>query len=98
MPHLLKVALLTVVAFLGGAMVFAGMRFWFATHRTVLTTFEIPASCDPDAVRIDNNDPWLDRDFILHRIAAAVILLLGVSMLCWAVALMRKKRGHVSAT
>ena len=74
-----------------------GGHFWLASHRTLRTLLDpAPASSEPDAVCFDNLDPWLDKDFILHKIAAAIILLLGVSILGWAVAFMFKKQ-HDSA-
>ena len=98
MPRLLKIVVSTVSAFLGGVLSILGVHFWFAVHRTVTTLLDpAPASSDPDAMRFDNSDPWLDKDFILHKIAAAVILLLGVSILGWAVTFMFTKEHDPAA-
>ena len=98
MPRLFKIVTSTVFAFLGGVLSVLGIHLWFAAHRTVTTLLDSPpAGSDPDAVRIDNSDPWLDKDFVIHKIAAAAILLLGAIFLGWAVTLMFKKEHEPAA-
>jgi hypothetical protein len=99
MPRLTKIALSTVLGFFGALLAVFGARFWFAAHRTVSTIFDSsPRGSDPDAMRIDNADPWIDKGFILHRITAVVVLLVGLALLVWAVSLIRAKREHDLAT
>lgn len=97
MPRLLKIELFALLAFLGGVFTFAGVRFWFATHRTVRTLLD-PLPAESDGMRMDNIEPWLDKEFIFQRIGAVVILFLGISLFCFAVALVRQKKLHDSAT
>jgi hypothetical protein len=97
MPRVLKVALLTILAFVGGLFTFAGIRFWTAAHRSVRTVFD-PLPADSEGMRMDNMDPWVDKEFIFQRIGAAVILLLGVSILSYLIGLVRQKKLNDSAT
>jgi hypothetical protein len=98
MPHLLKIALLTVLGFIGGALAFAGVHFWSATHRTVITMFDaVPADGGSEvAGSCGTPDPLLDWRFLLQRTAAAMILVFGVTIFCWAVRLMLMKKAHDS--
>ena len=98
MPRLLKTALLTLVGFSGGVLSYFGIHSWFSAHRTVTTLLEsLSTPQDSEALRFDNSDPWLDKDFILHRVAAALIVLLGVFLLAGAVKFMFQ-RDHDPAT
>jgi uncharacterized membrane protein len=35
--------------------------------------------------------PWFDWGLIIQRIAAVTVLILGISIFCWAISLVRKK-------
>jgi len=71
---------------------FEGAHLWATTHGSVVPVLDrFSAGSEPEAVRMDNNDPLFDTDFIFRKVAAIMILGLGVSMFCWAVALMRMK-------
>ena len=88
MQRLIKIALLTVLASLGGVLAFAGARFWADAHRTTWTIFETMSHGEggPMCGNID----WVDKEFLLRRAAAAAIFLFGVSTVCSAVVLMPK--------
>jgi hypothetical protein len=99
MSRFLKIALLIVMAFCGATLSGAGVQCWFSAHRTTPTFFDmLLAANDGDGLRCGTPDPLFDRGFILHRIAAAAVLAFGVSMFCWAVALMKRKREYDAAT
>src|SRR5258708_20579643 len=88
MPRLLKIVLSTVLGFLGGLLIFLGAHFWIVTPRTVQTLWDpAPAGSDGDSTPIDNGDSWLDTGYLLHKIAAGAVFLLGISALFWFVAL-----------
>jgi hypothetical protein len=90
-PRLLKVALLTAMVFMGVTLFRAGVHFWSAAHRSTTTLFDtLPAAADEDSVRIDP-DPLFDRTFIMERIGAAVVVVLGVSLLYLASVMMKRK-------
>jgi hypothetical protein len=102
MQRLLKVALCTVLAFLGAVLTFAGAHFWSVTHGTVLTVLDQASqSGNSDGEGSLQNDvvgaPWFDWGFIIQRVAAVIVLALGISIFCWAISLVRKKE-HDCAT
>jgi hypothetical protein len=84
MPRLFQIALWTVCAFLGGVLTYLGIHFWLGAHRTVLTALEVASHSSSGDLRFDNFDPWIDKDFVLHRIFAATVLLFGVGIFSWA--------------
>ena len=94
MQSLMKIALLTVLAFGGSALICAGAHYWSATHREVLTVLEVSSGGDSEAQRIDFNDPWFDWGFIAGRFGAAVVVGLGLSVFYLAAALLRTKTKH----
>jgi hypothetical protein len=92
MQHLFKIALLVVLASLGGVFAFAGAGLWADTHRTTPTIFETMSEGEGDAMMCGNID-WVDKPFLLHRVEAAAIFLFGASIVCWSGTAMLKK-GH----
>ena len=96
---MLKVALLTVVAFVGATLSGMGVQFWFAAHRTTPTLFDtLRAASDEGGLWCGTLDPLFDRGFMLHRIGAAVVLVFGFSLFCYAIGLMRQKSENDIAT
>jgi hypothetical protein len=83
MQRLVKIALLTVLGSLGGVLAFAGARLWVDTHRTTPTIFETMSKGEGGAMC--GNIDWVDKEFLLHRTAAAVIFVFGASTVCCAV-------------
>jgi hypothetical protein len=100
MPRLLKIALFTVMAFFGVTLSGAGVHIWFAAHRTTVTFFDkLLAANNGDGVgRCGTPDPLFDGEFIMHRMAAGVVLAFGVSVFCWSIALMKRKSECDAAT
>ena len=100
MPRLLKIALLTVMVFLGATLSGAGVHFWIAARRTTVTFFDtLPAaSTEDEGLSCGYPDPWFDWDFILQRTAAAAALAFGLALFGWAVALMKRKHDYHAAT
>jgi hypothetical protein len=89
MSHLLKIALLTVVGFLGAVLTFIGVQMWSVTERTVTTFFDLTGKKD-DGLPMCPEIDWVDKEFLSHRALAAVILFVGIFYLVWAVTQMRK--------
>src|SRR5438067_1205625 len=97
MPRLVRIALVTTITFFGGVIAALGVRFWFATHRTVQTLLDPPSiSSDLDAVPFDHLNPWFDKAFLLHRFAAVVTLVIGLCILGWAARLMLRKERNLA--
>jgi hypothetical protein len=102
MQRLLKIASFTVLVFLGGVLTFAGVHWWSVTDHTVLTVLDQVSQTD------SNGDgsfghcivgaPWFDWGFMIQRFAAATVLTLGISILWWAIKLMRMNKQHDYAT
>ena len=92
-----KIALLVVLAFLGGLFVFTGARLWSDTRRTTSTIFERTAGGEDDAAMCGNID-LVDKPFLLQRAGAAVIFLFGASTVLWASASMLRKDDRGPAT
>ena len=92
MPRLLQIAILTVMAFFGVALIFAGVHFWMAApHMTGPTLFDtVRASANSDGLFCGTPDPLFDKQLVLHRVAAAATSVFGISAFCWAVILMRE--------
>jgi len=97
MPRLLKIALMTAMAFLGGLLASFGVRLWFTTHRTTLTKFDTVFNSDPNALPMDTSDPWIDKGFVMHRVLAVMILLLGIGILGLAARQIFKKSDESAA-
>ena len=92
MRRLFKIALLVVLASLGGVFAFAGARLWADTHRTTPTAFETMSQDEGDVMMCGNID-WMDKPILLRRVDAAAIFLFGVSIVSWSGTAMLKK-GH----
>jgi|SRR5215469_13924295 len=92
-----KIALLVVLASLGGLFAFTGARLWSETHRTTSTIFERTGGGE-DAAGSCGNIDLVDKPFLLQRAGAAVIFLLGASTMLWASASMLSKDDHGPAT
>jgi hypothetical protein len=97
MRRLLKIVLLTVTAFFGTGLTILGAHLWSAAQRSVSTIFETMTRGE-DSGLICGNIDWVDKEFLLHRTAAAVILLFGVSTLFWVVVFLLKRDDHDWAT
>jgi hypothetical protein len=77
---------------------FEGAHLWAATHGTVVPVLDrFSANSDPGHSICGGFGPLFDTDFIFRKIAAIMILGLGVSTFCWAVALTRIKPDYNSA-
>jgi len=96
MPRFSKMVLLTAIAFMGAAVAGVGVRLWSTTQRSVSTIFEKMTSSEEGALMCGNID-WVDKEFLLHRTVAAVILLFGAAMVFWALVFMLRKKDHALA-
>jgi hypothetical protein len=98
MWRLLRIAFLTAMACLGVALSGAGVHFWLGAERTTVTFFDTlrAASNDDGLLWCGTPDPLFDRGFILQRTAAAVVVVMGLSLLYLVVAQMEQKREHDS--
>jgi hypothetical protein len=100
MARLLKIAILTVTAFVGAVLMFAGVHFGRAApHMPGPTLFgAVRAGADSDGLSYGTSDTLFDKDLMPHRTGAVAISAFGASTFFWAVALMRNKREHDSTT
>ena len=84
-------------------MTFVGADFWRVTHHTVETVLDqVSHGVDSDSEGSFQNDvvgtPWFDWGFIIQKIAAVMVLTLGISIFCWAINLMRTNKEHDCGT
>jgi hypothetical protein len=71
-----------IVAFSGCLLIGLGGRHWATAKRSVTTIFERMATTSKDeGVGWCGNIDWVDKDFLIQRTAALVILLSGAFML-----------------
>jgi len=75
-----------------------GAHLWATTHGTVVPLLDrFSANSEPGHSICGGFGPLFDTDFILRKIAAVMILGLGASTFCWAVALLGIKSDCDSA-
>ena len=98
MPRFVKIVIAMAIVASGLTLTYWGAHYWSTTQRTVPTKFDTAASGDGEGQRIDNSDPWFDKEFVTERAAAALVVFLGLSLVFCAPALLRERRRHGSAT
>jgi len=86
-----------VVSFVGAVLSCFGVHLWCATGPSVPTIFDTMTRSGEDALICASID-WVDKGFLLHRAGAALIVLVGISTLFWAVFFMRKGNQYGFAT